>query len=53
MQDAYGWWLRFADNSYPKAKKRGTSGISYAWEHVNGSWWAFDENGYTKTELLY
>ena len=52
MQDAYGWWLRFADNSYPKAKKRGTSGISYAWEHVNGSWWAFDENGYTKTGWL-
>ena len=48
MQDAYGWWLRFADNSYLK----GRSGISYAWEHVNGSWWAFDENGYTKTGWL-
>ena len=45
MQDAYGWWLRFADNSYLK----GRSGISYASEHVNGSGWAFDENGYTKT----
>lgn len=52
MQDEHGWWLRFADNSYPKAQKRGTSGISYAWEHVNGSWWAFDENGYTKTGWL-
>lgn len=48
MQDAYGWWLRFADNSYLK----GRSGISYAQEHVNGSWWAFDENGYTKTGWL-
>lgn len=52
MQDEHGWWLRFADNSYPKGEKRGTSGIAYAWEHVNGSWWAFDENGYAKTGWL-
>ena len=49
MQDEHGWWLRFADNSYPKAAMRGTSGIAYAWEQVNGNWWAFDENGYIKT----
>ena len=52
MQDAYGWWLRFADNSYPKGKKHGTSGIAYAWELINGNWWAFDENGYAKTGSL-
>uniref|UniRef100_UPI003FEE7841 YDG domain-containing protein n=1 Tax=Enterocloster sp. TaxID=2719315 RepID=UPI003FEE7841 len=52
MQDAYGWWLRFADNSYPKGKKHGTSGIAYAWELINGNWWAFDENGYAKTGWL-
>ena len=49
MQDEHGWWLRFADSSYPKAEKRGTNGIAYAWEQVNGNWWAFDENGYIKT----
>ena len=49
MQDEHGWWLRFADNSYPKAERRGTNGIAYAWEHINGNWWAFDESGYIKT----
>ena len=48
MQDDHGWWLRFADNSYPKGQKRGTSGTAYVWELINGSWWAFDENGYAK-----
>lgn len=52
MQDAHGWWLRFADNSYPKGQKHGTSGIAYAWEYINGNWWAFDENGYAKTGWL-
>ena len=49
MQDEHGWWLRFADNSYPKAEVRGTDGIAYAWEQINGNWWAFDENGYIET----
>lgn len=49
MQDEHGWWLRFADSSYPKAEKSGTNGIAYAWEQVNGNWWAFDESGYIKT----
>ena len=53
MQDAYGWWLRFADNSYPKGQKHGTSSIAYAWELINGNWWAFDEHGYTKTGWLW
>ena len=52
MQDAYGWWLRFADNSYPKGQKQGMSGIAYMWEYINGNWWAFDENGYAKIGWL-
>ncbi len=32
MQNEHGWWLRFADNSYPKGRKHGTSGSAYAWE---------------------
>ena len=51
MRDEHGWWLRLADNSYPKAAKNGES-IAYAWEMVNGNWWAFDENGYIKTGWL-
>ena len=53
MQDEHGWWLRFADNSYPKGQKHGTSSIAYAWELINGNWWAFDEHGYTKTGWLW
>ena len=49
MQDEHGWWLRFVDNTYPKGEKRITGGIAYAWEQVNGNWWAFDESGYIKT----
>ena len=52
MQNEHGWWLRFADNSYPKGRKHGTSGSAYAWEYINGSWWAFDEHGYAKTGWL-
>lgn len=52
MQDEHGWWLRFANNSYPKGAKNGEAGATYAWELVNGSWWAFDENGYIKTGWL-
>lgn len=52
MQNEHGWWLRFADNSYPKAEKRGESGIAYAWEQINGNWWAFDENGYAGSGWL-
>ena len=52
MQNEHGWWLRFADNSYPKGQKHGMSGIAYMWEYINGNWWAFDENGYAKTGWL-
>ena len=52
MQDDHGWWLRFADNSYPKGQKHGMSGIAYMWEYINGNWWAFDENGYAKIGWL-
>ena len=53
MQDEHGWWLRFVDNSYPKAQQHGMSGSAYAWEYINGNWWAFDEHGYIKTGWLW
>ncbi len=52
MLDEHGWWLRFADNTYPKGSVRDSGGISHRWEHINGTWWAFDETGYAKTGWL-
>ena len=52
MLDEHGWWLRFADNTYPKGSVLESGGISHSWEHINGNWWAFDETGYAKTGWL-
>ena len=52
MMDEHGWWLRFADNTYPKGSVRESGGISHRWEQINGKWWAFDETGYAKTGWL-
>ena len=52
MLDEHGWWLRFADNTYPKGSVRESGGISHSWEHINGNWWAFDQTGYAKTGWL-
>ena len=52
MLDEHGWWLRFADNTYPKGSVRDSGDISHSWEQINGNWWAFDETGYAKTGWL-
>ena len=52
MMDEHGWWLRFADNTYPKGSVRDSGGVSHCWEQINGKWWAFDETGYAKTGWL-
>ena len=52
MLDEHSWWLRFADNTYPKGRVRESGGISHSWELINGNWWAFDETGYAKTGWL-
>ena len=52
MVDEHGWWLRFADNTYPKGIVRDSGDISHSWEQINGNWWAFDETGYAKTGWL-
>lgn len=52
MLDEHGWWLRFADNTYPKGSVCESGGISHSWELINGNWWAFDEAGYAKTGWL-
>ena len=52
MMDEHGWWLRFADNTYPKGIVRDSGDISHSWEQINGNWWAFDEAGYAKIGWL-
>ena len=52
MLNEHGWWLRFADNTYPKGIVRDSGDISHSWEQINGNWWAFDEAGYAKTGWL-
>ena len=52
MMDEHGWWLRFADNTYPKGSVRDSGSVSHCWEQINGKWWAFDETGYAKTGWL-
>jgi len=52
MLNEHGWWLRFADNTYPKGSVRDSGSVSHCWEQINGNWWAFDEAGYAKTGWL-
>ena len=52
MMDEHGWWLRFADNTYPKGSVRDSGSVSHCWEQINGNWWAFDEAGYAKIGWL-
>lgn len=56
IQTNAGWWFRYADGSYPKAAGAANSGSgnssaaqSYEWIQIDGSWWAFDSNGYLAT----
>ncbi len=43
VKDNIGWWLKRADNSYPKLQ----------WELVDGNWYWFDNNGYMATGWKY
>ncbi|MDO5406546.1 MAG: Ig-like domain-containing protein [Eubacteriales bacterium] len=36
MRDAYGWWYRNEDATYPKS----------AWRYIGGQWYWFDDSGY-------
>ena len=50
VQDATGWWLQYANGSWPKGTAEvdgnGNTRVKYFWEQVNGAWFAFDQNGY-------
>lgn len=43
IKDNRGWWLKRADNSYPRTQ----------WELVDGKWYWFDNNGYMVTGWKY
>lgn len=57
MQDETGWWLQYADGSYPRgyktADQEGNEYEIYTWEFINGAWWRFDARGYVKAGWEY
>ena len=46
MQDAKGWWIQYADGSYPKNEWK-----LLPWNNTT-AWYFFDEAGYMKTGWL-
>lgn len=58
IQDQKGWWLCYNDGTYPRAvraEQNSADGSAtqaekvYAWEFVDGHWYAFNEEGYMVT----
>ena len=58
IQDQKGWWLCYNDGTYPRAVRAqqdpadGSAAQAekvYAWEFVDGRWYAFNEEGYMVT----
>ena len=46
MQDAKGWWIQYADGSYPENEWK-----LLPWNNTT-AWYFFDEAGYMKTGWL-
>ena len=58
MKDKNGWWLRYSDGSYAAGKMivgehDNMQTVEHQWELINGSWYAFDEQGYLRVGLSY
>lgn len=64
MEDERGWKLRYGDGSYATGSKNSPSGgaggravlpgtVTYRWELINGSWFAFGEDGYVITGFFF
>lgn len=58
MKDKNGWWLRYSDGSYAAGKMivgehDNMQTVEHQWELINGSWYAFDEQGYLRVGLVY
>lgn len=58
MKDKNGWWLRYSDGSYAAGKMivgehDNMQTVEHQWELINGSWYAFDEQGYLRVGLFY
>ena len=58
MKDKNGWWLRYSDGSYAAGKMivgehDNIQTVEHKWELINGSWHAFDEQGYLRVGFFY
>lgn len=57
IQDANGWWLLYADNTWASGTKiqkaDGRAEEQILWELINGAWFAFGADGYLKTGFIY
>ena len=58
MKDKNGWWLRYSDGSYAAGKMivgehDNMQTVEHQWELINGSWYAFDDQGYLRVGLVY
>ncbi|MBP3543289.1 MAG: hypothetical protein J6J86_03575, partial [Lachnospiraceae bacterium] len=55
--DETGWWLQYADGSYATgytvSDVEGNVREIWAWEYINGAWWAFGADGYAHIGWLY
>lgn len=46
-KDEKGWWFSYGDGSWPQGQAAANlSGMNYAWELIDGNWWAFRDDGY-------
>ena len=58
MKDKNGWWLRYSDGSYAAGKMivgehDNIQTVEHKWDLINGSWYAFDEQGYLRVGFFY
>ena len=58
MKDKNGWWLRYSDGSYAAGKlivgeHDNIQTVEHKWDLINGSWYAFDEQGYLRVGFFY
>lgn len=57
VQNETGSWLAYPDGTWPQGTlvvdESGTVGQDYGWELVDGSWWAFDSEGYRSNGWIF
>ncbi|MDD3252810.1 MAG: leucine-rich repeat protein [Lachnospiraceae bacterium] len=57
VQEKKGWKLQYADSTYAAGTMvtaaSGAATEQLAWEQINGAWYAFGADGYTKSGMLF